>query len=248
MGHRKDRRPIIGICSRPGNDNADLSVIDTHYSNAILRAGGIPVSLPHGFEPAAIAEEIVTQIDGLLLTGGGDIAPESFGGHPYADGCVASISYLSVERDVFEWAAAKAAWTQGVPCFGICRGMQVMNVTLGGTIVRDISELGGGRLDHACFGRGSDLVHKVSIEEGSRLADSLDAGEFSVNSMHHQAVCDAAVGSKITAWATDGTPEGLEFPGHPFYMGVQWHPEWLPSMAPLFEAFVRACKEESGAR
>lgn len=236
-------KPLIGICSRPG-DNGDVnqSCINTSYADAVQDAGGIPIALPHGFGVAGIADEIIERIDGLLLTGGGDIAPESFGGRPYAEGCVARVSFMSAERDVFEWAAAKAAWNQDLPCLGICRGMQVMNVSFGGTLVRDISELGGGRIDHAQFERGAEVIHKVHIERGSMLARILEGEEFGVNSMHHQAISAPAKGGHISAWATDGTPEGLEFAERTFFIGVQWHPEQLHTMPQLFEAFIDAAR------
>lgn len=217
-----------------------MSSIGTAYADAVQEAGGIPVALPHGFEVAGIANEIIERLDGLLLTGGGDISPDAFGGSPYAEGCAAKISFLSAERDVFEWAAVRAAWEMDLPCLGICRGMQVMNVSFGGTLVRDISELGGGRIDHACFMRGTEVIHKVRIERGTQLCDILGVEELPVNSMHHQAVSSAAKGAHITAWAPDGTPEGLEFPSRTFFLGVQWHPEQLRNTPQLFDAFIDA--------
>lgn len=233
-------RPLIGICSRPGAEGEHISAIGTFYADAVQEAGGIPVALPYGFQVAAIADQILERLDGLLLTGGGDITPDGFGGSPYAKGCRANISYLSAERDVFEWAAVLAAWNLDLPCLGICRGMQVMNASFGGTLVRDISELGAGRLNHACFFRGDEVIHPVHIERGTQLARILGVEELSVNSMHHQAVKDAADGARITAWAPDGTPEGLEFPERTFFVGVQWHPEQIRNTPQLFEAFVDA--------
>ena len=239
--HKTLEHPLIGICSRP-DEHPTHSVIDTHYSDAVRRAGGIPVALPFGYEAAELAEEIVERLDGLLLTGGGDIAPESFGGTPYAPHCTADIAYLSAERDVFEEAVARAAWDQDLPCLGICRGMQVMNVTLGGTLVRDVSELGGQKLVHSCYGRGCETIHDVAVEEGTQLADSVGAGQLPVNSMQHQAICGPAEGARISSWSTDGVIESFEFAARRFYLGVQWHPEWMESMAPLFEAFVAAAR------
>lgn len=233
-------RPLIGICSRPGYEGGDISAIGTTYADAIQEAGGIPVALPFGFGVAAIAREIIERMDGLLLTGGGDISPDAFGGSPYAEGCAAKISFMSAERDVFEWAAVRAAWELDLPCLGICRGMQVMNVSFGGTLVRDISELGGNRIDHACFQRGTEAIHPVHIERDTQLCNILGTEELFVNSMHHQAVRDAARGAHITAWAPDGTPEGLEFPSRSFFVGVQWHPEQIRNTPQLFEAFVDA--------
>lgn len=236
-------RPLIGICSRPGYEGGDISAIGTSYADAIQEAGGIPVALPYGFGVAAIADEIIERIDGLLLTGGGDISPDAFGGSPYAKGCAATISFMSAERDVFEWAAVRAAWELDIPCLGICRGMQVMNASFGGTLVRDISELEGNRINHACFQRGTETIHPVRIERGTQLWDILKVEELGVNSMHHQAIRDVARGAQITAWAPDGTAEGLEFPSRNFFVGVQWHPEQIRNTPQLFNAFVDAAHD-----
>ena len=115
-----------------------------------------------------------------------------------------------------------------------------MNVSFGGTLVRDISELGGNRINHACFQRGTEAIHPVHIERDTQLCNILGTEELFVNSMHHQAVRDAARSAQITAWAPDGTPEGLEFPSRSFFVGVQWHPEQIRNTPQLFEAFVDA--------
>ena len=234
--------PLIGICSRPGYNGEHINVISTYYADSVQRAGGLPVALPYGFGVASMAAEIVDRIDGLLLTGGGDIAPGSFGGSPYAEGCVARIAFMSAERDVFEWAATRAAWETDLPCLGICRGMQVMNASFGGTLVRDISELGEGHIDHAQFERGTEIIHEVFVERGTQLRTILGQDTIPVNSMHHQAIKDIADGFRVSAWSTDGVAEGIEHPGRSFFVGVQWHPEQLENTPQLFEAFVNAAR------
>lgn len=239
-------RPLIGICARPGvnKDDSDMAMIDSHYARAIELAGGIPVALPFGFEAAAIAHDIVERIDGLLLTGGGDIGDQAFGGHPYARECKAKISFLSADRDVFEWSAILAAWDLDVPALGICRGMQAMNVSFGGTLVRDISERPGHTIAHQQDVAEADKpTHSVQIEHGTQLCQILGGDEFMVNSLHHQAIASVAKGGRISAWAPDGTPEGLEFPEKRFFLGVQWHPELLGTMPQIFTAFVDAARE-----
>ncbi len=243
MAQDNNRRPLIGICSRPGEEDPELSYINSHYANAVQAAGGIPVALPYGFEAASIAHEIIERIDGLLLTGGGDVSEEGFGGNNYAKGCVARISFMSAERDVFEWAAVRAAWDTNLPCLGICRGMQVMNVSFGGTLVRDISETRpDSTINHLQPKPWNVPVHKVQIEATSWLAQILGGLDFEVNSIHHQAIAEPAPAGRIVAWAPDGTPEGIEFDEKPFFMGVQWHPEQMGTMPQLFEAFIDACR------
>lgn len=243
MDNTSEYRPLIGLCSRPGEDDPELSYINSHYAKAIQEAGGIPVALPYGFESAAIAHDIVSRIDGLLLTGGGDVSEEGFGGNNYAKGCMARISFMSAERDVFEWAAVRAAWDTNTPCLGICRGMQVMNVSFGGTLLRDISEVHpDSTINHLQPKPWNVPVHSVRIEPASWLAQILGGREFEVNSIHHQAVAEPSPSARIVAWAPDGTPEAIEFNDKHFFVGVQWHPEQLGTMPQLFEAFVDAAR------
>lgn len=232
-------RPLIGICMRVG-DNPVHESVDIRYVKRVEEAGGVPIALPYGFEAAKNVERVLGALDGLLLTGGGDIIPESFGGHCYADHCKAKISLLSAERDVFEYAAAQHAWDIGMPTLGICRGMQAMTVTFGGTLVRDISELEGTRINHVELERQTEAVHNVRIAPESKLAGILGTTELGVNSLHHLAIHEAPKGGEVVAWADDGTPEGLEFPEKDFYLGVQWHPEIIANTPQLFEAFVKA--------
>lgn len=243
MAQETPYRPLIGICSRPGETDADLSYINTHYANAIQQAGGIPVALPFGFEAAGIARDIVSRIDGLLLTGGGDVSEEGFGGGNYAEGCVARISFLSADRDVFEWAAVRAAWDANKPCLGICRGLQVMNVSFGGTLLRDIAEMRPHSTINHLQPKPWDVpTHSVRIEPTSWLRQILGGTEFRVNSIHHQAIADPAPQGRIVAFAPDGIPEAIEFAEKRFFIGVQWHPEQMGTMPQLFEAFVDASR------
>lgn len=236
-------RPLIGICSRPGEDDPEKSYINTRYARCVQDAGGIPVALPYGFGAAAIAHDIVDRIDGLLLTGGGDVSEEGFGGNNYAAGCVARISFMSADRDVFEFAAVLAAWEQNKPCLGICRGLQVMNVSFGGTLLRDIAERRpDSNINHLQPKPWDVPSHSVRIEATSWLAQMLGGLEFEVNSIHHQCISEPAEGGRIVAWAPDGTPEAIEFDSKRFFVGVQWHPEQLGTMPQLFEAFIDAAR------
>ena len=241
-------RPLIGICMRPADANPNHASVDVRYVKRVEAAGGNVVMLPYGFEAAAEAPAIIGRIDGLLLTGGGDIAPESFGGSPYAERCVATISLMSADRDVFEWAAARAAAACNLPVLGVCRGLQVMNVTMGGHLVRDISELGDVAINHQQTDKPTEIVHDVHIKPGTQLARILGQETLGVNSLHHQAIAEAAPTGLINAWATDGTAEGIEFPNKAFMVGVQWHPEILGNTPQLFEAFVDAARDYMLAR
>ena len=241
-------RPLIGICMRPADANPNHASVDVRYVRRVEAAGGNVVMLPYGFDAASQAPDIIARLDGLLLTGGGDIAPESFGGSPYASRCVATISLMSADRDVFEWAAARAAAAADLPTLGICRGLQVMNVTMGGRLVRDISELGEGLINHQRTDCPKEIVHEVHLRPQSRLADILGTDTLGVNSLHHQAIDEAAPTGLINAWATDGTAEGIEFPDKRFFVGVQWHPEILGNTPRLFEAFVDAARDYMLAR
>ena len=180
-------RPLIGICSRPDDESPGRLYINASYAHAVQEAGGIPIALPCGFEAASIAPAIVSRIDGLLLTGGGDVSEEGFGGNNYDEGCVARISLMSADRDVFEYAAVRAAWKTNKPCLGICRGLQVMNVSFGGTLLRDIRERHP-TTTVTTGSRGPGTCHAQRARgppAGSRRSSGL---EFEVNSMHHQAI------------------------------------------------------------
>jgi putative glutamine amidotransferase len=237
-------RPIIGICSRPeegGKVYSEHTCIASDYATRVAAAGGIPVALPYGDYAAGMADELMHAIDGLLLTGGGDVCPDDFGGHPYDEGSTAAIDGECPFRDAFEWEAAKAAWDLDLPTLGICRGIQVLNVAHGGTLVRDVSELGNAdELKHVQEAPFDRPCHHVSIDPTSQLGRILGKDEACVNSIHHQAICTVAPDARVVAKATDGTLEGIEFDQRTFCIGVQWHPEITGSMPELFRAFVEA--------
>jgi putative glutamine amidotransferase len=211
------------------------------YIEAVLGAGGLPVLIPLSMTGDDL-RALYARLDGVLLPGGGDIDPAYFNQarHP-------RLGDVDEERDRVELAFARYALEDGKPLLGVCRGMQVMNVALGGSLYQDLpSEYGGVLLRHAHpvgeFPR-EHLAHPVRVEEESRLARVLGSPIVQVNSRHHQAVKRVGEGLVATAHAPDGVIEGVEKPGHPFALGVQWHPENLqamPEMKRLFEAFVAA--------
>lgn len=206
---------------------------------AILAAGGRPYLLPSAL-PLDTLPEVMSEFDGLFISGGGDIHPDYFGGemHPSVDG-------IDRERDEFELALCREAVAMDKPVLGICRGQQVLNVAMGGNLVVNIpSELpqAGQHRWWPNYLR-SRLSHAVKIESGSQLARIMGGTQFMVNSLHHQSVKDLGDGLKVVATAPDGVIEALEMPGKPFVVSVQWHPEWLQEHEPMrriFKAFVEA--------
>ena len=210
------------------------------YTHAIHHVGGTPVILP----PIITTEDLtplLNRLDGLMLSGGEDLAPARYGQErgPH-------LGRVDEARDAGELALVRAWLPYAKPLFAICRGHQVLNVALGGTLYQDLADSLPNALDHAFVpARPMErTVHTVDLQPNSRLADLLGETTVPVNSAHHQAVADVGRDLTVTALAPDGVIEGLELPGHRFCLGVQWHPEAMvkvsESMWPLFEAFVGA--------
>ncbi len=233
-------KPIIGI----GSDvlrvegQRDRAFVYVTYVDALRRAGAVPVLIPPQPENAA---ELVEGLDGILLAGGEDCDPELYGQerHPKV------VELMDQRRQQNDLTLAKVARERGIPTLGICLGLQVMNVAAGGTLVQDIDSDMETEIQHASL--PEDRVrHDVIIEQGTKLASIVPAAELNVNSSHHQAVGTVADGLRVTAHAPDGIVEGLEDPRHPFYVGVQWHPEDMSgegSASTLFGAFVDAARK-----
>jgi len=206
---------------------------------AILSSGGRPYLLPSALALEDVPE-VLSEFDGLFISGGGDIHPDFFGGqmHP-------SLSGIDRERDQFELALCRQAVAMDKPLLGICRGQQVLNVAMGGNLVEDIPSMLTSAGQHQWWPnyQRSRLSHSVRVEKDSLLAQVMGGTEFEVNSLHHQSVKDLGEGLKVTATASDGVIEALEMPDKRFVVSVQWHPEWLPDSAPMcqiFKAFVEA--------
>lgn len=240
--------PIIGLTTRKDLTPAGLPavMVQQAYVDALIQAGGAPVLIPSGL-PEAGWRELRKRLDGILFTGGGDISIERFGGQPHPE--VGSVDEV---RDVIELGLARSAAEEGMPFLGICRGIQVANVALGGTLYTHLPDQAPGALDHSyrdpdTSKERTHLVHRVRVEEGSRIGAILGEPLLRVNSLHHQGIKDMAPAFKAVAFAPDGIIEAIELPGHPFGIAVQWHPEWLTdqeAMRRLFKAFVDA----AGAR
>lgn len=210
------------------------------YLESVRRAGGEPIEVVVGGEAP---EHILARVDGLMLTGGGDVDPALYGETPHA-----TFQAAETGRDAFEIALARAAVKSGIPFLAICRGMQVLNVAMGGTLVQDIPSEVTGALEHTVPQPRFQIAHEVWVAKGSRLAtllaDHMEDGETChVNSRHHQAVKTVANGFEVTATSPDGVIEAMEKPDAAYCIAVQWHPEnfWRTGeFRELFEGLVKA--------
>lgn len=241
------KRPLIGCTTyRKVTSQDPFIMIDglmPTYTNAVLAAGGLPVMIPLTLGDTDLLE-LLDQLDGLLLPGGGDIDPQVYGGN--RDN--AAVYGVDNNRDRVELLLAKQAVEQEKPLLAICRGHQVLNVALGGSLWEDVFELMPNAQKHAYFhGYARDLIsHDVRICEDSRLNSIMGVNSKAVNSLHHQGI--KRLGAHLTpvAYAADGLIEGVEIQDHRFAMGLQWHPEEFYSRdtqtLALFQAFVGACQ------
>ncbi len=232
--------PIIGITSNQSTNKYGQPSINLlrAYLDAIEQAGGVPVIIPSTLANGGW-EALYARLDGILFSGGGDIAVEHFNGEPHP-----KIDDIEPERDAMELSMLHAAASGGKPFLGICRGCQLVNVALGGTLYTHLADQLPGALHHDNPGNMRyDLVHEVQIEEGTFAASVLGQPIVRVNSHHHQGLKDIAPQLKVAGRAPDGLVEVVELPGHPFGLAVQWHPEWLTdqeSTRSLFGKFVQA--------
>jgi putative glutamine amidotransferase len=236
--------PLIGITINHAYSQKGfnaLSILEV-YVQAVANAGGAPVLIPLGLS-AEILSGIFPRLDGILFTGGGDVHPRYYNGEPHE-----LIHEIDEDRDRTEIQLIQSAVQNRKPFLGICRGIQVINVALGGTLYADILAQKPGSLNHATpDDQPRDFpAHTVTINVDSRLRQILEMDQPQVNSWHHQAVCDLAPGVKATAYAPDGILEAFELPDHPYGLAVQWHPEWMQaqeSMRRLFRSFVEAASQ-----
>jgi putative glutamine amidotransferase len=230
---------LIGITSFKTQNiyGYPMNAVMSAYIQAVARAGGLPLLIPLGLEEAAY-QALFARLDGILFTGGGDIQPDLYGGQEHS-----KVGDVDADRDRVELWLAKQVVEQDKPFLGICRGFQVLNVALGGSLYEDILDQKEGALKHDYYPDlpRNLLAHGVEIAEGSRLANILGLTSTQVNSLHHQGVRQLASRLSATAHAPDGMLEAYELPAHRFGLAVQWHPEWLQEHEPmrkLFSAFV----------
>jgi putative glutamine amidotransferase len=235
--------PLVAVtASSMVSDGARRVRVNQSYTDAILNAGLVPVVVPP-IGDAAQAVRILDGVSGLVLTGGEDVDPARFGqpahpktGAPHAD------------RDACELNLVREAARRGIPTLAICRGIQTLNVGLGGTLIQDIPDQRPGTLTHDSKVARDTRVHEVGIDSGSALAAALGATSVRANSFHHQALDRVATGVRVVGHAPDGIIEGIESDDPRWWMlGVQWHPEDLvntpePWDRNLFAAFAAAVR------
>jgi putative glutamine amidotransferase len=233
-----DRRPVIGLCT--ALERARWSVWDQQafllprsYVDAVQRAGGVALMLPPDARAIDEPDTLLDLIDGLILAGGADVDPDSYGSvrHPETGGTVP-------ERDSFEIALAKRAFERDIPLLGICRGMQLMNVARGGTLLQHLPESHGHHEHRRNPGSFDGADHDVRLQDGSLAARAAGEIPHGTKSHHHQGVDRLGDGLEVTGWSTlDELPEAIEVPGSRFALGVQWHPE-ADETSRLVEALV----------
>jgi len=238
--------PLIGITAGHSKNPHGLPIIHLlrTYVDSTIAAGGVPVIIP-----SELSEKgwrlLYTKLDGVIFSGGADIDPQLFGGEPHP-----AIYGIDSERDALEIHLIHHMADDNKPFLAICRGFQVLNVALGGTLYTHVSDQipNSAQHDTPSDQPRDSHAHDIQIMEDSRLAEILNKPILSVNSWHHQGVKDISSRLKVTAHSPDGLVEGMELEDHPFGIAVQWHPEWMPedaSMKNLFKAFVDAAKKSS---
>jgi len=240
MNARRNK-PVIGLTldhEDPGGySKFPWYAMRENYFSAVARAGGLPIALPH--EPEQTAEYLAL-IDGLVVTGGNfDVDPALFGAAERHDSVA-----TKDRRTAFELAITRAAHAADMPVLGICGGQQLMNVSLGGSLIQHIPDAVPNALAHEQPNPRDEAGHTVALTPGTILYRITERAEMQVNSAHHQAVAAAAPGLNVNALAPDGVIEGIEDPARRWFIGVQWHPEFSIDAgdARLFDSFIAACR------
>jgi putative glutamine amidotransferase len=236
---------LIGVTASHSTSKSGVvhTSIPEAYFRAILQAGGIPVLIPFDLD-LSLQAQLTSRLDGILFSGGGDIHPSRYNGrsHPLVD-------RVDTARDQLEIDLLKQAIHVHKPFFGICRGLQLVNVALGGSLYEDILDQRPQALRHQFspeFPRNY-LAHSVQLEADSQIRSFIPRSKIQVNSLHHQGIEKLAPDLRASGYAPDGLIEAIELPGYSFGLAVQWHPEWLTTdqdMERLFSAFIRACQTQ----
>ncbi len=248
--------PVIGVTATLKQDLDSVAErplgsyvrADLDYVAGVAQAGGVPLVLPPVPE---MAGQMAAGIDGLLLSGGSDLTPDYYG-----EEALPELDVTLPERDAFEMSLLEHALERGIPIFGICRGLQVINVALGGTLYQDLpTQLGGGLIAHRQQTPKWQWTHEVEAEDGSNVAEIMGASRLRVNSYHHQGVKEVADSLVVSARASDGVVEAVEAPdlSECWLVGVQWHAEAMRDTESaehrnLFAAHVAAAERHAMRR
>jgi putative glutamine amidotransferase len=239
--------PLIGITTSRIYNRFGFSqiAVTEAYVKAVSRAGATPLLIPLGL-PDTAYPALLEHLDGVLFTGGGDVQPERYGGQPHP-----LVSEMDPDRDRVEISLLQDSLQNSKPFLGICRGLQLINVAMGGSLYEDLQAQNPQAHRHQFFPEKprSFPAHEVQIKPESRLAGILGATQTEVNSFHHQGIRQLAAGLSASAYAPDGVIEAFELPDYPFGLAVQWHPEWMQDqdrMQALFKAFNQAALQAQG--
>lgn len=258
MTEAASARPVIGIVMTQVPD-ATIQRISCHYLHSVVDAGGLPVLLPIMEEPDVVAS-LLARVDGLLMTGGQDILPATYGARLSEDPTIAGTIESTPARDAVERTVLDEACRLDLPCAGICRGMQMMNCYFGGTLYQDLDRE---FVQHGGSGAGAgyppirhrqpldsglNRVHGVEMAPGTRLAGIFGPGRLAVNSLHHQGVHRLGEGLVASGVAEDGLVEGIEHPGYSHMVGVQWHPEYFGRAGEAMHAYFTSLVKAARAR
>ena len=235
--------PVIGLTAFRRDlptylgERTDLYTLDPNYTDGITRAGGLPLIIPHNDDPDAVLD----RLDGLVLTGGGDLHPEHYGAATETE-----LEDANAGADAWELALARGARERGLPTLGICRGMQALAVVSGGRMVQDLQPEHGHPIIESTPEALMGSRHDVEVAEGSRLAEVMGTSTFPVNSIHHQAVVDA--GDLVVTARVGDVVEALESGTDWPMIGVQWHPEKMhePEQHRLFADLVAQARRRAG--
>ncbi|MFE1627599.1 gamma-glutamyl-gamma-aminobutyrate hydrolase family protein [Brevibacillus reuszeri] len=232
-------RPIIGVTTFL-SEQSKYSTVSRNYIDSIYAAGGLPVNIPI-ISNESNYEDYIDMLDGLLFTGGNDIAPYYFGENP-----VRELNSMSSIRDEYEFSLFKAAYEKNMPIFGICRGIQLINVAMDGSLYQDIYSQCPGTLGHSPEHTASDeFYHAVQIKVDTQLYEIFGEERIFTNSFHHQSVKQLGNNLIATAYSEDGIVEAIESTEDRFLLGVQWHPECMTKRHPMFLKLFRAFVEAS---
>jgi putative glutamine amidotransferase len=237
----KEKKPIIGITADYCSEKAGY-VLAKEYVQAVAAGGGIPLILPPVNDYAVSA--VIERLDGVLISGGDfDLNPELYGESRHVQ-----LGKLKPYRTDYEMRLLHEALARDIPLLGICGGLQLMNVALGGSLYQHLPAQTNSHIKHEQKGKSTASAHSISLAPKSILYNIINASEVMVNSTHHQAVKQAGQGLKAVAWAPDGIIEAVEAPDYRFVLGVQWHPEALINQQDiwkkLFEVFIRQGKKK----